>query len=189
METFKIKITELKNTEYNPRVIDTFKYECLKKSIIDMPDMLEVRPLIVDEDFNILAGNMRYRACMDLGYTEVYVKIVYDLIDAEKKELMVKDNISYGEWDEQILGDNFDTTLVNDWLGKEIIDYSALLYEDISDEIDALHDNIKKSVHIKINGDFEKAQELEKRFKERKIYIGQLLIDNIKEVKKAYETN
>jgi len=189
METFKIEIGKLKNTEYNPRVIDTFKYESLKKSLIDMPDMLEVRPLIIDEDFNILAGNMRYRACMDLGYTEVYVKQILDLTDEEKKELMVKDNISYGEWDEQILGDNFDTTLVNDWLGKEIIDYSALLYEDISDEIDALHDNIKKSVHIKINGDYEKAQELEKRFKERKIYIGQLLIDKLKEVKKAYETN
>jgi len=189
METFKIEIGKLKNTEYNPRVIDTFKYESLKKSLIEMPDMLLVRPLIVDEDFNILAGNMRYRACMDLGYTEVYVKQILDLTDDEKKELMVKDNISYGEWDEQILGDNFDTTLVSDWLGKEIIDYSALLYDDISDEIDALHDNIKKSVHIKINGDYEKAQELEKRFKERKIYIGGLLIDKLKEVKKAYETN
>jgi len=189
MKTFKIKIGKLKNTEYNPRVIDTFKYESLKKSLLEMPEMLEVRPLIIDEEFNILAGNMRYRACKDLEYTEVYVKQILDLTDEEKKELMVKDNISYGEWDEQILGDNFDTTLVNDWLGKEIIDYSALLYEDISDEIDALHDNIKKSVHIKINGDFEKAQDLEKRFKERKIYIGGLLIDKLKDVKKAYETN
>jgi len=189
METFKIKITELKNTEYNPRVIDTFKYESLKKSITDMPGMLEIRPLLVDEDYNIIAGNMRYRACLDLGYTDVYVKQILDLTDDEKKELMVKDNISYGEWDEQILGDKFDTTLVNDWLGNEIIDYSALLYDDISDEIEALHDNIKKSVHIKISGDFQKAQELEKRFKERKIYIGGLLIDKLKEVKKAYETN
>jgi len=72
METFKIKITELKNSEYNPRVIDTFKYESLKKSLTEMPDMLLVRPLIIDEDFNIIAGNMRYRACIDLGYTEVY---------------------------------------------------------------------------------------------------------------------
>jgi hypothetical protein len=189
METFKIKIGDLKNTEYNPRVIDTFKYESLKKSIIDLPDMLEVRPLIIDEDFNILAGNMRYRACMDLGFKEIYVKQILNLTDAEKKELMVKDNISYGEWDEQILGDNFNTAWVNDWLGNEIIDYSALLYDDISDEIEALHDNIKKSVHIKINGNFEQAQELEKRFKERKIYIGALLIDKLKEVKKAYETN
>lgn len=189
METFKIKIRDLKNTKYNPRVIDTFKYESLKKSIIDMPDMLLIRPLIIDEDYSIIAGNMRYRACLDLGYAEVYVKQILNLTDDEKKELMVKDNISYGEWDEQILEDKFNTNLVNDWLGNEIIDYSALLYEDISDEIEALHDNIKKSVHIKINGDFQKAQELEKRFKERKIYIGGLLIDKLKEVKKAYETN
>ena len=189
METFKIQIGKLKNTDYNPRVIDTFKYESLKKSIAEMPEMLEVRPLLVDEDFNILAGNMRFRACMELGFEEVYVKQTTNLTDIQKKELMVKDNISYGEWDEQILGDNFDTNLVNDWLGREIIDYSALLYDDISDEIDALHDNIKKSVHIKINGDYEKAQHLEKRFKERKIYIGGLLIDKLKEVKKAYEKN
>lgn len=189
METFKIKITELKNLEYNPRVIDTFKYESLKKSLIEMPDMLLVRPLIIDEFYNIIAGNMRYRACLDLGYTEVYVKQVENLTIEEKKELMVKDNISYGEWDEQILGDNFDTTLVNDWLGNEIIDYSALLYDDISDQIESLHDNIKKSVHIKIHGDFQQAQDLEKRFKERKIYIGALLIDKLKEVKQAYEKN
>jgi ParB-like chromosome segregation protein Spo0J len=189
MQTFKIKVSELNNSNYNPRVIDTFKYESLKKSITELPEMLEVRPLVIDENNNILAGNMRYRACIELGYSEVYVKQIKDFTEEQKKELMIKDNISYGEWDEQVLGDNFNTSWVNDWLGREVIDYSALLYEDISDEVDALHDNIKKSVHIKINGDFNKAQELEKHFKERKIYIGHLLIDKLKEVKKAYETN
>ena len=75
METFKIKIGQLKNADYNPRIIDTFKYESLKKSLLELPDMLEVRPLIIDEDFNIIAGNMRYQACMELGYKEVYVKL------------------------------------------------------------------------------------------------------------------
>ena len=189
METIKIELGRLNNSQYNPRVIDTFKYESLKKSITEMPDMLFIRPIIVDEDYNILAGNMRYRACMDLGYDEVYIKQVNNLTEEQKKELMVKDNISYGEWDEQVLGDYFDTNLVNDWLGKEMIDYSALLYEDVSDEIDSLENNVKKSVHIKISGDFNKAQELEKHFKERKIYIGGLLIDKLKEVKKAYENS
>jgi ParB-like chromosome segregation protein Spo0J len=189
METIKIQIGQLKNSNYNPRVIDTFKYESLKKSILNMPSMLEVRPILVDEDNNILAGNMRYRACMELGYAEVFIKKINNLSESQKRELMIKDNISYGEWDEQILADNFNTDYVNDWLGKEIIDYSALLYEDVSEEIESLHQGVKKSVHIKINGDFEKAQELEKRFKERKIYIGGLLIDKLKEVKKAYETN
>ena len=189
METTKIEISRLNNSDYNPRVIDTFKYESLKKSITDMPDMLFVRPIIIDEDYNILAGNMRYRACIDLGYNEVYIKQVNNLSEYQKRELMIKDNISYGEWDEQMLGDNFDTSLVNDWLGKEIIDYSALLYEDVSDEIDSLESNVKKSIHIKISGDFNRAQELEKRFKERKIYIGGLLIDKLKEVKRAYENN
>ena len=189
MQTFKINVSKIKNSNYNPRVIDTYKYESLKKSLLDMPEMLEVRPIIIDEENNIIAGNMRYRACIDLGYVEVWVKQVIDFSEAQKKELMIKDNISYGEWDDEVLEINFNTDLVNDWLGKEVIDYSALLYDDISNEINQLHDNIKKSVHIKINGDFQKALELEKHFKERKIYIGGLLIDKLKEVKKAYETN
>lgn len=189
METIKVFTSELNNSEYNPRVIDTFKYESLKKSITDMPDMLYIRPIIIDENFNILAGNMRFRACIDLGIDRVWVKQISNLSEYQKRELMVKDNISYGDWDEQLLGEHFDTSLVNDWLGKEIIDYSALLYDDVSDDVSSLEGNVKKAIHIKINGDFGKAQELEKRFKERKIYIGGLLIDKLKEVKRAYENN
>ena len=189
MKTFKIQIGKIKNSDYNPRIIDTYKYETLKKSLINMPNMLEVRPILIDENFNILAGNMRYRACMELGYSEVFVKQINNLSEYQKRELIVKDNISYGEWDEIILENNFDTSSVNDWLGKELIDYSALMYDDVTEEINTMHDNIKKSVHIKINGDFAKAQELEKRFKERKIYIGALLIEKLIEVKQAYEKN
>jgi hypothetical protein len=189
MKTFKIQIDKIKSADYNPRVIDTFKYETLKSSLIDMPDMMKVRPIIIDENNVILAGNMRYRACMELGHAEVYVKQVTGYTEERKKELMIKDNISYGEWDEEVLSENFNTDYVNDWLGREVIDYSALLYEDVSSEIENMQNNVKKSIHIKIDGDYEKAQALEKRFKERKIYIGQLLIDKLKEVKKAYETN
>jgi hypothetical protein len=189
MKTFKIKIGKLSNADYNPRIIDTYKYESLKKSIQDMPDMLQVRPIIIDDEFNIIAGNMRYRACIDLGYSEVWVKQVTLYSEADKKELMIKDNISYGEWDEQILDTNFNNELVNNWLGQQVVDYSALLYDDVSSELEQLHENVKKSVHIKINGNYQKLLDLEKRFKERKIYIGGLLIDKLKEVKKAYENN
>lgn len=181
METYKINISEISNTTYNPRVIDTFKYETLKKSITDLPDMLEARPIIIDENNSIIAGNMRYRALCELGYTEVWVKKIDSFTEEQKKELMVKDNISYGEWDEQILSDNFNTSWVNSWLGNQVIDYSALLYEDVSEKMDTMYGDIKKAVHIKINGDFEKAKELEKNLKTKKIYIGGLLIDKMQQ--------
>lgn len=189
METFKVKIGELKNSDYNPRIIDTYKYESLKKSLLDMPDMLEVRPIIIDEQNNIIAGNMRYRACVELGYKEVYVKQYKSFSEEEKKELMIKDNISFGEWDKQILSDKFDNNLVNDWLGNQIIDYSALFTEDVDDKLVTMESNIKKAFHIKINGDFNKAKELEKHFKDKRVYIGGLLIEKLKQVNKAYEKN
>jgi ParB-like chromosome segregation protein Spo0J len=189
MNTFKVKVGELNNSNYNPRIIDTYKYEALKKSLLELPDMLEIRPIIIDEQNNIIAGNMRYRACIELGYKEVYVKQFKDFTDEEKKELMIKDNISYGEWDEQILSHNFNTNWVNDWLGKQTIDYSVLFDNDVNEKLDDMQSNVKKAFHIKINGDFNKAKELEKHFKDKKIYIGGLLIEKLKEVNKAYEKN
>jgi hypothetical protein len=189
METFKISVDKISNIDYNPRIIDTYKYETLKKSILELPEMLIIRPIIIDDNNNIIAGNMRYRACIELEYKEVWVKQIHNLTEDQKKELIIKDNLSYGEWDEQVISDKFNITLVNDWLGNQIIDYSALLYEDVTDKLDNMESNIKKAFHIKINGDYQKAKDLEKRFKERNIYIGALLIDKLKEVKQAYENS
>lgn len=179
------KISELTEQPNNPRLIDTHKYEALKKSLSDFPGMLELRPIIIDEDNIILAGNMRYKACVELGYKKVPVKVIENLTDEQKKELVIKDNLAYGEWDDKIIEDKFPT--FDDWAGRVSVDYSALDFEDLEDEIDGYESNVKKSMHIKVPGDSEYIKSLDRHFRERKIYVGGLLLDKLRSVKRGHE--
>jgi len=181
----KIKVSQLNTYENNPRIIDTHKYEALKKSLTDFPDMMNVRPIIIDENNTILAGNMRYRALVELGNKDVEVKQVTNFTDKQKQELVIKDNISFGEWDEEVIQDKFPQ--FNDWFGKTTIDYSILDYEDLEDEIDNYESNVKKAMHIKVDMLKDDALRYNKHFRERNIYVGGLLLEELRNVKKGYE--
>ena len=111
----KLKINELKSNESNPRVIKDHKFKKLIKSIKDFPQMLELRPIIIDENNIILGGNMRYRACKSAGLKEVPVKIAKGLTEEQKKEFIVKDNVGYGEWEWDSLGNEWDSTVLEEW--------------------------------------------------------------------------
>ena len=111
----KLKINELKSNESNPRVIKDYKFKKLIKSIKDFPQMLELRPIIIDENNIILGGNMRYRACKEAGLKEVPVKIAKGLTEEQKKEFIVKDNVGYGEWEWDSLGNEWDSTALEEW--------------------------------------------------------------------------
>ena len=111
----KLKINELKSNESNPRVIKDYKFKKLIKSIKDFPEMLELRPIIIDENNIILGGNMRYRACKEAGLKEVPVKIAKGLTEEQKKEFIVKDNVGYGEWEWDSLGNEWDSTILEEW--------------------------------------------------------------------------
>lgn len=181
----KKKINEIRPKEDNPRIIDTHKYETLKKSLEEFPDMMDIRPLIVDEEGTILAGNMRYKALVELGYKEVPVKVLTGLSDSQKKEVVIKDNLSYGEWDTKLIADKFPS--FDDWAGKQEFDYSVLDFEDLDDEIDAYESNVKKAMFIKVPGVPDYIKSLDKHFRERKIYVGGLLLDKMRNVKRGYE--
>ena len=181
----KKKINEIRPKEDNPRIIDTHKYETLKKSLEEFPDMMDIRPLIVDEEGTILASNMRYKALVELGYKEVPVKVLTGLSDSQKKEVVIKDNLSYGEWDTKLIADKFPS--FDDWAGKQEFDYSVLDFEDLDDEIDAYESNVKKAMFIKVPGAPDYIKSLDKHFRERKIYVGGLLLDKMKNVKRGYE--
>lgn len=181
----KKHISEITPKEDNPRIIDTHKYETLKKSIQDFPDMLELRPLILDEGGVILAGNMRYKALVELGYTEVPVKVLDNLTEEQKQEVVIKDNLSYGEWDTTIIADKFPH--YDDWIGKQSFDYSILDFEDLDDEVDEYESNVKKAFWVKVPGDVDQAKALDKHFREHKIYVGGLLLDKMRNVKRGYE--
>lgn len=116
----KVKISEVKPNPNNPRLIKDDKFKKLVKSIQDFPDMLIVRPIVVNKDMVVLGGNMRLKAIKEAGYTEVAIEIV-DWTEEQEKQFIIKDNVGYGEWDWDDLANNWDTEELIEW-GLDIPD-------------------------------------------------------------------
>ena len=110
----KVKITEVKANPNNPRLIKDDKFKKLVKSIQDFPDMVNVRPIVVNKDMIILGGNMRYKAMIECGYKEVNVEVV-DWSEQKQNEFIIKDNVSYGLNDWDMLANEWDMELLEDW--------------------------------------------------------------------------
>jgi ParB-like chromosome segregation protein Spo0J len=110
----KVKISEVIANPNNPRLIKDEKFKKLVKSIQDFPDMLNVRPIVVNQNMVVLGGNMRLKAIKEAGHTEVEVQIV-DWTEDQQKEFIIKDNASFGEWDWDDLANNWDEQLLTEW--------------------------------------------------------------------------
>jgi hypothetical protein len=108
------KINEVKLNPNNPRLIKDDKFKKLVQSIKDFPEMLSIRPIVVNKDMIILGGNMRFRACKEAGITEIPV-IVTDLSEDKQREFLIKDNISGGEWDWDLLANEWDNEELVEW--------------------------------------------------------------------------
>ena len=121
MKPNKIKIEKIKSNINNPRTIKEFKFKQLVNSIKEFPEMLKLRPIVVDEKNIILGGNMRYKAAVEAGMTEVYVIQADNFSEKQKQEFIIKDNLGYGDWDWDILGNEWETKDLDDW-GLEIWD-------------------------------------------------------------------
>jgi hypothetical protein len=120
----KVKITEVIANPNNPRLIKDDKFKKLVKSIQDFPDMLNVRPIVVNKDMVVLGGNMRLKAIKEAGHTEVAVEIV-DWTEEQEKQFIIKDNVGYGEWDWEDLANNWDTEELIEW-GLDIPDITKV---------------------------------------------------------------
>jgi hypothetical protein len=114
-QTQKVGLSKLQPNADNPRFIKDEKYKKLKQSLIDFPEMLELRPIVVDESFTILGGNMRYRAAKEIGLKEVFITVAEGLTDEQKNEFIIKDNASFGDWDWDILANNWSDIELGDW--------------------------------------------------------------------------
>lgn len=113
-----MKITDLKVNPRNPRVIKDSKFKKLVKSLQDFPQMMELRPIIIDDGGVIQGGNMRFRALQEIGYKEIpdnWVKQGKDLTPKQWAEFVVKDNVSFGEWDYDILSADYDAPTLESW--------------------------------------------------------------------------
>lgn len=111
----KVKLSEIKPNPKNPRLIKDEKFKKLVKSIKDFPQMLELRPIVVDENNIILGGNMRYKALKEAGYKEVTIVRANELTEEQKDEFIVKDNVGFGEWDWDSLANEWDVEKLDDW--------------------------------------------------------------------------
>ncbi len=189
MKTKKVKISEIKANPENPRVIRDDKFKQLVNSIKKFPKMLEVRPIAVNADMVVLGGNMRLKACKDAGMKEVTIVVLDNFNEQEQKEFIIKDNVAFGEWDYELLANEWDIEKLDDWglnvpvFGTdEPIDYSILEGADISDQMTDMAGNVKKAIQIEFEPDhYEEAQELVKFWREQKMYIGYFLITKLKE--------
>ena len=108
-------INEIKPNPNNPRIIKDVKFKQLVKSIQDFPQMLELRPIVIDENNMVLGGNMRLKACIEAGLTDVPVIHANNLSEAQKKEFIVKDNVGYGEWEWDALANEWNIEDLDNW--------------------------------------------------------------------------
>jgi hypothetical protein len=109
-----IPIWKIKNNPNNPRLVKDDKFKKLVKSIKDFPEMLDKRPIIVNEDMIVLGGNMRLKACNEAGLKEVPV-IVANWTEEQERQFIIKDNLGYGEWYWDIIANEWDVNEINDW--------------------------------------------------------------------------
>lgn len=114
MKLTTVKISEIKPNPNNPRVIKDDTFKKLVQSIKDFPEMIEAREIVVNTDMVILGGNMRFRALREAGVSEVPVKIV-DWPEDKQREFVIKDNVSGGEWDWDLLANEWEASLLDSW--------------------------------------------------------------------------
>ena len=137
-----VPINSIRNNPINPRLVNTAKFEKLKKSIQEFPQMLELRPIVINEDGVILGGNMRYKALVELGYEEVPVIVASYITKEQENEFIIKDNLGFGDWDWDILA--------NEWNSVELEDWGLDVWQNEDDILNSLDKEIEETPKDKI---------------------------------------
>jgi len=165
----KVNIASVKENQDNPRFIKDSKFKKLVKSIKAFPEMLEKRPIVVDENMIVLGGNMRLKACKSAGLFEIWIDIAEGWTEEQKREFIVKDNVGFGEWDWDILANEWDVQQLEDW------GLDGFPFEEEQIEIKDISDSIESSFRVEV--ELENEEEQEKLYNEliNKGYICRLL--------------
>lgn len=187
----KVKIKDIKSNPNNPRVIKDEQFKKLVKSIQEFPEMLSVRKLVCTPDMIVLGGNMRLKALQSAGIKEVDVEIV-DWDEEKQKEFIIKDNVSFGEWNHEQLANEWDAIELQEWglelpvniVAENEIDYSILDDDDLSNELQAMADGVKKAIQIEFESEhYRHAYELVKFWREKGGYVGKMIMDYLQSEK------
>jgi ParB-like chromosome segregation protein Spo0J len=185
MNIESVKISTVKSNPNNPRVIKDDKFDKLVQSIKDFPQMLEIRPIVVNDDMIVLGGNMRLKACKEAGLKEVPIIKASDLTEEQQREFIIKDNVGFGEWDWEQL---------KEWDGEELeawgldvpefaadVDYSILDDEDVEDQLNDMTNGVKKAIQIEFEAEhYEEAYDLVKFWREQGGYVGGMIMEFLK---------
>jgi len=161
--------TTLKTNPSNPRRINKDQFERLKKSIGSFTKMLEIRPIAYDEDGVIWGGNMRYEAlkALNIEMKPEYFKELKGFTLEEKREFAIRDNIELGEWDDDILANEWSDLPLDDW-GIDTKGWEKEVEEDdvpeVSDEepISKLGEVYQLGRHRLMVGDSTNIEDVEK---------------------------
>jgi DNA modification methylase len=115
MKIEKVKIGSIKTNPNNPRVCKDDKFKKLVQSVKDFPQMLDIRPIVVNDEMIVLGGNMRLKACIEAGIKEVSIIKASELTPEQQNEFIIKDNVGFGEWNWDDLANDWDETQLVEW--------------------------------------------------------------------------
>jgi hypothetical protein len=182
-----VKISEVKTNPNNPRIIKDDKFAKLVKSIKEFPEMLNLRPIVVNDDMIVLGGNMRLKACKEAGLKEVPIIKASNLTEQQQKEFIIKDNVGFGEWDWDSLANKWDAEELTEW-GLDVwqqpveVDYSLLDdNDDLDNQLDEMKNGVKKAIQIEFEPNhYEEAYALVKFWREQDAYVGKMILDFLK---------
>lgn len=152
-----IKLKDIKPNPNNPRVIKGDKFDKLVNSIKEFPKMLELRPMVVNDDNILLGGNMRLKALQEIGYKEIpdtWVRKASDLTEDEQRQFIIKDNVGFGEWDWEMLANEWNSEELTEWG----LDVPIFMAEPSEDEL--IGEDKNKPPTMKIT--FESPEQLQK---------------------------
>ena len=146
----KLPVSQIKSNPNNPRFIKDDKFKKLVQSLKDFPEMAEVQEVVINKDHVILGGNMRFKAMQEAGWTEIPVKVV-DCSEEKQREFIIKDNVSGGEWDWDLIANEWDAAQLDDW-GLELPELPDL---DPDNDKQSPLDQKKKIICPECNYEFE----------------------------------
>jgi len=143
-----IKLSKIKPNEKNPRFVKDEKFEKLCKSIESFAEkMMPLRPIVIDENNIILGGNMRFKALKHLGYKEIpsdWIKQANDLTEEEKNEFIIKDNVGFGDWDWEVLANEWNSEELEEW-GLDIPNFEPI------EELEAVEDDYQEPEQMQVD--------------------------------------
>jgi len=187
-----VKTKDIIPNENNPRILKDDKFKKLVQSIKDFPEMLEIRPIVVNNEMMILGGNMRWKAIQEIGIKEIPIIKAENLTEEQQREFIIKDNVGFGEWDWEMITNEWDAEQVAEW-GLDVpnfesdVDYSILEDDnELNSQLESMANGVKKAIQIEFEAEhYEEAYELVKFWREKGGYVGGMIMEFLKAEKES----